>query len=790
MSMLETNLFSIENLRSLTSRYRLWRILGLRPDQPEYHQNCQHLQRLSYVLRQPALVIERSGEPYLVVPEQVSVLPAKYQLVRTIVEFQLIPETFELNYSIRSPETDEISLRFLRFLLQSALRRDARLWQPQAGRPFFHRVPASRDGTADRFSGFAARPVVTPDGGLGLCVDPTNCYVARDPLPVRVDRDEFNRRWKNTHCIYHFGDEWYDIKLEGLADRDASKHRFVAEGKEYTLFEFVMERAQKPISRELAQLPHDSAVLFYKDSRGQERSAPTALCYPVLDTAIEEVGARHGRAMPPPHIRRANTMEFVTRHLQKLEVAAVKLNVSQKPVGMAERRFEVPDLLFGNSVVLSVRGTPDARHTSLRQLGRTRLDLLRDNSAGFFRNAPLDRHYLFLPRSVHDSFGAQFISDLRAAVDALLPAGGYCPIVVTYEDHGPKTFVHQGRRILEAAEAAHLAPGYAVVMIHSTIDGGAEGEDQLAAMAIRRLRELHDLRAGVIHTEVARVSYHEERREDGSRNYVCAERQWGRLSGYLRNVALNHVLLANQRWPFVLAAPLHADLTIGIDVKYHTCGLIAVSGSGAAIRTFFDTSKQKERLAASQLKTYLVRLVREEAQAHDLSLRNIVLQRDGRVWPSEISGAQEALKVLKNEGILAEDASITILEISKSAPARLRLYALAKRHDRRDLWVENPEVGTFYVAGAEAFLCSTGRAFPRPGTVQPLHVRLVTGSMPFEQCLEDLFALTTLAWTRPEDCTRYPITLKLNDRFLRAEAGEYDADALQFGDSSEEGEVA
>ena len=108
--------------------------------------------------------------------------------------------------------------------------------------------------------------------------------------------------------------------------------------------------------------------------------------------------------------------------------------------------------------------------------------------------------------------------------------------------------------------------------------------------------------------------------------------------------------------------------------------------------------------------------MREEAEIRGQPLRNVVLHRDGRVWPSEISGAQEALKLLKNERIVGEDASITILEISKSAPARLRLYALLKSHQGRNLWIENPEIGTFYIPGAEAFLCSTGRAFPRPGT--------------------------------------------------------------------------
>ncbi len=54
------------------------------------------------------------------------------------------------------------------------------------------------------------------------------------------------------------------------------------------------------------------------------------------------------------------------------------------------------------------------------------------------------------------------------------------------------------------------------------------------------------------------------------------------------------------------------------------------------------------------------------------------------------------------------------------------------------------------------------------------------------QCLEDIYSLTTLAWTRPEDCTRYPITTKLNDIFLSAEGTAYDQDKLEFGNDEME----
>ena len=59
--------------------------------------------------------------------------------------------------------------------------------------------------------------------------------------------------------------------------------------------------------------------------------------------------------------------------------------------------------------------------------------------------------------------------------------------------------------------------------------------------------------------------------------------------------------------------------------------------------------------------------------------------------------------------------------------------------------------------------------------------------MSLEQCLEDVFYLTCLSWTRPEDCTRYPITIKLNDVFLGAEAGLYDQEALNIDIVLDEG---
>src|SRR5579885_1220826 len=58
------------------------------------------------------------------------------------------------------------------------------------------------------------------------------------------------------------------------------------------------------------------------------------------------------------------------------------------------------------------------------------------------------------------------------------------------------------------------------------------------------------------------------------------------------------------------------------------------------------------------------------------------------------------------------------------------------------------------------------------GTTKPLHVVKKSGPLTIEQCMEDVFYLSCLAWTRPEDCSRDPITTKLNDRWLGEEGAE------------------
>jgi len=213
MTALETNVFPVTNLGELSAGYRLYRVRGLRSEQAEFYQNLQALvRRLSYRLHSPVTAVSVDGEPHLAVREGDPEPPSPVSLVRATAYLDRVPGTLRLDFASRSPETDPICLRFLQFVLQEPLRRDARLWQPSSGRPYFFKDPCHRQNGVSQYRGFAIRVVLTPDGGLGLCVDVKHAFGSETPLPVQLGRREF-RRFQGQHCIYRMGHQWFDVRL-------------------------------------------------------------------------------------------------------------------------------------------------------------------------------------------------------------------------------------------------------------------------------------------------------------------------------------------------------------------------------------------------------------------------------------------------------------------------------------------------------------------------------------------------------------------------------------------------
>src|SRR3989442_151004 len=182
MNPIQTNIFPILNISDLNCRCDVYDVRNLRRDQDEYFQNRDSLVHdLSFKLQVPVQAIERAGAPCIVVPENAAQLPERYLLVRTYVHLEKAREGLHLDFADRSSGNDAICLRFVQFMLQAPLWRNARLWQPFAGMPFYEKVPAEHEGGIGRYQGFAARAVIAPSGRIGLCVDVRSKYVALDP---------------------------------------------------------------------------------------------------------------------------------------------------------------------------------------------------------------------------------------------------------------------------------------------------------------------------------------------------------------------------------------------------------------------------------------------------------------------------------------------------------------------------------------------------------------------------------------------------------------------------------
>ncbi|MFZ1006037.1 MAG: hypothetical protein WAN65_04325 [Candidatus Sulfotelmatobacter sp.] len=223
MTEIETNIFSIENIRDLNFAYDTYAVRNLKREQAEYFQNKDHLVRtLSFKLGAPVQAIERNGELCLAIPSTAGPVPERFSLVRANVILEKVRSGDTLDFSVRDSANDAICLRAVQFMLQKPLFDDARLWQPSAGMPFFEKAAVEEERGIGRYRGFAARAVITPSGGIGICVDVRTKFVRLTPLPVRLDRMTF-RSVKGKVYVYHYGDRWYEIHIEALSDVDASK---------------------------------------------------------------------------------------------------------------------------------------------------------------------------------------------------------------------------------------------------------------------------------------------------------------------------------------------------------------------------------------------------------------------------------------------------------------------------------------------------------------------------------------------------------------------------------------
>lgn len=774
----ETNIFPIQNLSELRARFRVYQVRGLRADQTEFHRNRMELRNhvAAACGGRPTELLARDEGLFIALAEEAPEPPASVLLVRGQAALEKTSEIITVDFSRLTSATEPLAQRLLQSCVQDRLRSDRRIWQPKGGGLFFEKQPTGNAREVGLHRGFQVRVVSVPGGGFGLCVDVRCRFIATRPLPPTIKRTQFGR-YKMSTVVYKYGHSWYEVRLADISEFNVQKYLCGESNATKPLLDWIYEHCPQPLPKEITSLDKEGAVVEYETADGERRGAPAQLCYEVYDTQSAAVQREHRRTILEPFGRKYEINSIVGTYFNGLRLGSAPIRLSPTAYVSRLPGFIVPDYRFGNNRVLSVRRSPGAEPVSIVELGNARLRLLEDRNAGFFVHDALYRQHFFMPASVRDSWGPVFLQALTKTLDRLYPqANSYAPKLVVYDDRHATNYVQHGQAIVAAAKAANVNGGFAVVMLadRQAIPGT---EDALAGYVMRELAKPdYDLVVSTIHASSGDDFYELNRHAN---RYESRRDQGGRFRGYLRNVALNKVLLTSSKWPFVLATPLHADVVIGIDVKGNTAGFAVISKQGDKVFTRTRVSRQKEKLLTDQCRQFIVAGIKEIAQHAGLVPRRIVVHRDGRLFDTELAGIKLAVEDLIKQGTVASDAELTCLEIPKKSFTSVRLFDSVSGPDGPT--ERNPEIGTHLMLGPDdGYLCTTGLSFIRRGSVQPLHLKRVHGTMPLRDCMEDVFALACLTWTQPEGCARHPISIKLNDRQLFEAATDFDSDAFDF----------
>jgi hypothetical protein len=785
-----TNIYPIKNLAELSCEYRLYRVIGLSEDSREYEKNCQKLlDTLRSVGRCPAALV-RSGEDLFVAqPLGFSEFQKEVQLVRENATLELLEGTRKLDFGKLSPENVQIAVQFLKFSIEGDLFRIPALWRPSAGLPFFHKIPdpefSRQQPDVNLFRGFRLRLGVLPNNQIGIAVDTSFKYLGSQYLPTRIDKTYFPRL-KGKKCIYEFGNRWYEVTIEALDPQIADKVKLPS-GK--TLYEEVQAQPGQKSPRVLS-LPRDSSVLMYYTKFMEPRKMPSSLCRLTYETSHPSIKRYHGRTIRKPDRKKEEIDFVVSKYLCNLKFGQQSLVIGH-PIRTDTKKFGFPRLLFGNDTMLTTDTKQTGTFCTRDQFPNAKRDMLLSPNAGFLVKKKFENpQYFVIPKSVQSTYGNAFLNDIKqefARVYGNTNGVQYEPTVLTYDDSVPNSIPSLGREIIGTIETNVFFAGYALIMI-PTLSHTGNREDELANLLMRQLRT-RQVRVSIIHRESS-LSKYVSVGEGAYRHWArTRDRDQGkRLNGYLFNVVLNKILIANNCWPFALADGLRADLTIGIDVKSHTAGFTFFYGDGKDFRRFYSESEQSEQLSKAHMRTKIKEYIEDEQGLLPRKIQHIVIQRDGKFFPGEREGVLEAMDELSKAGMIANDYDCNVVEIKKTSSFPVRFFETATEEGSQREGISNPDVGTYEIFGNDGYLATTGLPYHYPGTARPIHVVKLYGNMRFEDILHDIFDLSNLTFTRIEFCSRLPLTIKMADLLLKEVAGKYDKDALNF-EATEASEV-
>jgi hypothetical protein len=602
-------------------------------------------------------------------------------------------------------------------------------------------------------------------------LDITNKYVDKSWFLSRVDEQDI-ARYRMRHFLYHFGHQWYQVQLLGTTEHSIQEQMF--QNERTSEMEYVYQYTKKQCCKTppywILNLDKDSPAIIYRHPGSEkQRYGAAALCKLMYSTKDLMDSKLHRNTILSPQ-KRFQKIEGVVRKLfQNAALDGTHIYLSKKPLEVTPRVFSVPDQLFGNDNVLKVKSNGKWSGISISELGKTRLQYLRNKQIGPLATSLFDAQYIVLPESLPREISDDLIERFHQTMEQFSPHP-YRAARVIYEDADCNSLYRQVQAIQSALEQARIQRGYLFLVLPEN------AKDGLHHYLKRELWQDIQCQCSL----ASKIKdFYVEKRHNGKATYQVRGETEGDYLSYLRGAALG-MFQVNRKWLWALASPLHYDVYIGIDVLNHTAGFTFVY-QGAKFCYFRDyKSGQKEKLPARQIRSVILQHLRKDIQRLGIVPSSLVIHRDGIWYESESQGLKSALDTLKREKILPPGVEVGVVEIHKQSALGLRLV------EKKEGKYMNPQLGSWFpVNDKEGIVCNTGKPFRFQGTVNPLHVVIVEGELVIDCVLEDIFALSQLIFSAPERCGRLPATIRLADDFLEPIASKVEIDEAMYDDTED-----
>ena len=774
------NLFPLSNVEGLVRTFRLLEVTNLLATE-QFAENVERLVTLvAKEIRAPVCAYRDDGKTYLATTADPEGVKRDWPLVPQVAILKPDPRNYTLQYNDLRGEHARIGLNLLRFAFRTGLSNHAELWSDNAS-AFYNREAFNQRSpdAIDLYDGFTFRLHLI-GGHVYVAVDPRITYIDRLSL---LDHLQAGQRFEDTqfgHYLYRFGSQWYRVQVMGLTERTIAEQQFFHEilQQQFDVYTYTTTKVRSPHLPLIQNLsPGSPAIIYRYPNTKKDLSGAAALCFKTFQTSAPEVKPFHTQAIVPPHRRLAQSQRIVEQYFRNLWFNDDQITVVPKPLRENVSVFAVPDLAFGGGKVLHIRRDSGDQGTALSDLGKGRMELLLDKSVEPITRSGPKKQFLFVPETLDRSIAEKLKSEFMVRMEQLL-GDTYNIAIVLYKDRGTKTLAQHVKAIQTAVTDNKIEYGSALLILP---EGAAS---DLHNYIKRVLNDTLNVQCALASSIKRYFVLNADRK-----GYHIPDSNMGKFVSYTRYTALG-MLLVNRTWPFAVHNPLYYDVYIGIDILNHTAGFTYVFNGGKDCYFRWADSKRPEKLTKKMMSSVLVEDLAKYLRSLNIRPRSIIIHRDGRSYTEEHEGLKAAVRQLQKDGLVDQTIVTGFVEIQKTSMLRLRLYR------RSGQMVYNPNMGAYYVLDdRQGIVCNTGEPFRIPGTVNPLHVTLATDGLRIDHVLEDVFALAQLAWTAPDKSSRYPITTKLGDTFLRPIASMSDDEAAQYEDEEsnddlEDGEIS